>query len=88
MDRFVTNLTCGGARSAGCGKTCAFTSLGARRCGNSSLLVFSSTLLLRTRRKTRPCLTLHPPVAFKPCLTVDKSILLWYILYVMENYCI
>ena len=34
----------------------------------------------------RPCLVLHPPVAFKPCLTVDKSILSWYILYVMENY--
>jgi hypothetical protein len=40
------------------------------------------------RCKTRHCRTLHPPIENKPCLTVDKSILSWYILYVMENYCI
>jgi len=31
---FVKNLTGGGASPAGCGKTCAFTSLGAMRCVN------------------------------------------------------
>ena len=66
-------LTCAGARSAGCGKTCAFTSLGARRCGNSSLLAFSSTLLLRTRRKTRPFSAIHT-ISLRIKLRPDKPV--------------
>ena len=39
-------------------------------CFCAGAVEYSRTLLHHARRKTRPCLTLHPPIGTNPCLSI------------------
>jgi len=54
------------------GALCAISSL----CFCAGTVEYSRTLLFRTRRKTRPCRTLHPPIADTTAATIATTLIL------------
>ena len=46
-------------------------------CSCAGAVEYSRTLLHHARRKTRPCHTLHPPIANKPYQAINKSVNLY-----------